>query len=254
MKLRMSHPQEKFASSCQLDDGNDLSKLLSTTVAANKEWIDRKSANLVRKIVGNASMIQVTVTDTKAFEEKIPGLELHDDMNLKVFQKPFLVTGKEYSWAWYPNAYPWPGLGQALVVVSGSFFFKLLSVDGLCKAGMTSLTALDHFLPSPRDLKKTLEPVEQFDIVLSAGESMYIAPGFIPIVIPFPQEDQKTDVEAVAMVVQLFDLDKAKKVPKEAFHQVASNLTTAINNFSATSTTWKEAKPLLESWIEKVTP
>jgi hypothetical protein len=248
--MKYSIENETFDGNKVLPKKSPMHMLLTKIVETNSEWLERKSSNLIRKISGNASMTQLTLENKDNFDKKI-GLDLDPDMQ-PLYERPFLCVVKSYSWTWFPNAYPWPGLPQALHIVTGSFFVKLVAVSELIKMGMKSLAALDEFFPTVRDLKKSMDALPKNDVILNVGDAIYIAPGFIPLLTAVPSDGSAGEEEhSVAMVLQLFDVAKTKKVPACAFHQISSNIQGAIEQFK-TSKTWSEAAQPLEKFFEKV--
>jgi hypothetical protein len=225
--------------------------MVDKIVKDNSELLTRKASNVVSKCVGNASMSMTTLEKTDALTESPKGFRLDPDM-AAISSRPLLFTVKRYTWSWHPNAYPWPGLSQCFFAMTGCFFVKLISVDDLKTMGMTSLTALDQFFPGMKDPKKSWEAPTKIDVIVKTGESLYIAPGYIPLITSVPADMSKDDeTDSVGLVVHLFDLEKAKKTSTASFHQISSNIANGIEMWK-TSKTWTDAAPLLKSWIDKV--
>ena len=117
---------------------SSLHRMMDTIVKDNTDYLTRKSSNLVFKCAGNASMTMLTLEKADALKESPNAFRIDPDM-ADISSRPFLITAKRYTWTWYANAYPIPGLAQSFRAVSGCFFVKLILVDDLKAMGMTSL-------------------------------------------------------------------------------------------------------------------
>ncbi|CAK0892560.1 unnamed protein product [Prorocentrum cordatum] len=195
----------------------------------NAEKLGRKVENLKKKMSANAAMYQMTLdkTDGLDFDEITAELQIFEGAK-DLFQHPFIVALNPYAWVWDFNSVVFPGVACASMVIEGAVFFKLMPISYLIQSGMSSLSSLNQYLASCKDVKEVLGHVDCKQGVLNQGDILFTPFGFATILVAIGEKGDKEPPKAVSISIPIFQkkIDESidEEAKKETFRYIEAGL------------------------------
>ncbi|CAK0800616.1 unnamed protein product, partial [Prorocentrum cordatum] len=216
----------------------------------NAEKLGRKVENLKKKMSANAAMYQMTLdkTDGLDFDEITAELQIFEGAK-DLFQHPFIVALNPCAWVWDFNSVVFPGVACASMVIEGAVFFKLMPISYLIQSGMSSLSSLNQYLASCKDVKEVLGHVDCKQGVLNQGDILFTPFGFATILVAIGEKGDKEPPKAVSISIPIFQKKIDESIDEEAKKEIFRYIEAGLSKHKD-SKTWKSACGPLTKWAE----